>query len=359
MARARSSDRFARIRAGLAAVAGLVLAGLLASPADAQTAGWSLCNQTSFVLEAATGRPEGSNVVVEGWRRLRPGECRIAIPAPLRPGVYFAFARSSSAHRGGQRIWPGDVPLCVDPNGSFAVENPAAALDNPAACAGVGLETRFFRAVRIDKSSGGRMTFRETEQYNKPGQSALAAGLQRLLADAGVDADAIDGRLQRRTRTALQTFLQSRNLPATVPDLDLVDILEEVARNRSLDVGLLLCNRTDHQVVAAIARRRPDGWESRGWWTMDAGACARAVDESLLAAPHYIYAEQHAPQGLRKLKGAATAFCAARSRFAILGRDDCARRRYRQEAFLETAPPQDGKLVFEFFDRSFDKPVAP
>jgi uncharacterized membrane protein len=333
-----------------AAAALLALASGVPASSQAGVAGWELCNQTSFVLEAATGRPEGKGVVVEGWTRLRPGECRIAINAPLNPGVHFVFARSSKAHRGGQRIWNGDIPLCVDPNGSFAVENPPS-------CGAIGLEQRGFQAVRIDKRSGGSMTFKETDLYNKGGQSAQNAGIQRLLDDAGISADVVDGYLGRESRTAITNFLAEKKLPANTNNVDLIDILEDVSRNRALEVGMMLCNRTSNKITAAIARRRPDGWESRGWWTLDAGLCARTVDESLIAAPHYVYAEMETPQGPRYLTGAETIFCStSRSKFAILGRENCDARRFRQTSFVETAVPEDGKLVYEFFDRAFAAP---
>lgn len=335
---------FARPLLRVLAVLALALGAAL--PAVAQE-GWQLCNKTSFILEAATGRPEGKNVVVEGWTRLRPGECRIALPGPLKPGVHFVFARSSKAHRGGQRVWNGDVPLCVDPNGSFAVESPPS-------CQAMGLEQRGFQAVRIDKRSGGSMTFRETEPYNKVGQSSEGAGLQRLLDDAGIASIAVDGYLRRESRAAIANFLAERRLPANSADADIIDILEDVARNRSLEVGMMLCNRTDKRIIAAIGRRRPDGWESRGWWTLDAGLCVRTVDESLIAAPHYVFAEMETPQGLRTLNGAITQiFCTSRSKFAILGREECGARLFREAPFVETPIPEDGKLVYEFFDRGF------
>jgi uncharacterized membrane protein len=321
-----------------------------AVPASAQENGWRLCNQTSFILEAATGRPEGKNVVVEGWTRLRPGQCRVALQGPLKPGVHFVFARSSKAHRGGQRIWNGDVPLCVDPNGSFAVESPSS-------CSAMGLEQRGFQAVRIEKREGGTMTFRETEPYDRPGRSAVNAGVQRLLDDAGVASVSIDGQQRREWRTAVTNFLAERRLSPNTLDTDVIDILEDVARNRSLEVGMMLCNRTSNRILAAIARRIPDGWESRGWWTLDAGLCVRTVDQTLIAAPHYVYAEIATPQGLRTLAGTEpTTFCTSRSKFAIVGRDDCDSRSYRHETFIQTPIPEDGKLVFEFFDRSFGPP---
>jgi uncharacterized membrane protein len=348
MARERwFARRFLKL-APVAALLALVLPTL--PPSSAQSSeGWRLCNETSFVLEAATGRPENQSVIVEGWTRLRPGECRVALPAPLKPGVYFAFARSSKAHRGGQRVWNGDIPLCVDPNGSFAVENPSS-------CIAMGLEQRNFQAVRIDKRTGGSMTFRETEPYNKGGQSAQNAGIQRLLDDAGISTDVIDGYLGRESRAAITAFLNERREPPNTPNTQLIDILEDVARNRSLEVGMMLCNRTDHRIIAAMARRRPDGWESRGWWTLEAGLCVRTVDESLIATPHYVFAEMETPQGVRHLNGAETIFCTSRAKFAVLGRENCDSRRYRQAKFVETTVPEDGKLVYEFFERAFGPP---
>jgi uncharacterized membrane protein len=200
------------------------------------------------------------------------------------------------------------------------------------------------------------MTFKETDLYNKGGQSAQNAGIQRLLDDAGVNTDVVDGYLGRESRTAISTFLAERKLPPNTNNIDLIDILEDVARNRALEVGMMLCNRTGNKITAAIARRRPDGWESRGWWTLDAGLCVRTVDESLIAAPHYVFAEMETPQGLRHLNGAETIFCTSRSKFAILGREDCESRRFRQANFAETTVPEEGKLVHEFFDRAFAPP---
>ena len=320
-----------------------------AGPAQAEPNGWELCNQTSFILEAATGRPEGRGVIVEGWTRLRPGECKVALQGPLKVGVNFVFARSSSAHRGGQRVWNGNVQLCVDPNGSFAVESPSS-------CAAMGLMQRGFQAVKIDKRTGWTTTFHETDSYNKPGQTAQAAGLQRLLEDAGADADVVDGFMSRKTRASIGSFLAERKLSTNLSDVEVIDILEDVARNRSLEVGMMLCNRTDSRIWAAIARQRPDGWESRGWWTLEASACVRTVDESLIAKPHYVFAEMAAPNGPRHLNGANTPFCTARSKFAIIGREDCEARKFHQANFVETAVPEDGKLVYEFFERNFGAP---
>ena len=342
---------FARGFLKLVALAALGAAAV-SLPSSAQgKSGWELCNQTSYVVEAATGRPDGEDVIVEGWTRLRPGQCRMTIQGVLKPGVYFVFARSSKAHRGGQRDWSGEIPLCIDNNGSFAVENPSS-------CASMGLEQRGFQAVRFDKGSGS-MTFKETDLYNKGGQSPENAGVQRLLNDAGIFQDVVDGYLGRETRAAIADFLVERKQPVNTSMGDLIDILEDVARKRSMQVGMMLCNRTGNRIVAAMARFRPDGLESRGWWTIEANLCVRTVDESLITAPHYVFAEMETPQGIRLLKGAATKFCTSRAQFAVLGNENCEQRRYRSENFVETAAPEEGKLVYEFFDSAFAPPARP
>jgi uncharacterized membrane protein len=341
---------FARGFLTLAAVAGLFVS--VAIPSSAQSGpggGWQLCNQTSYVVEAATGRPDGEDVVVEGWLRLRPGQCRVAIPGPLKPGVYFVFGRSSKAHRGGQRDWSGEIPLCVDTNGSFAVENPSS-------CASMGLEQRGFQAVRFDGKSGGTMSFKETDLYNKGGQSPENAGIQRLLNDAGIFQDVVDGYLGRETRAAIADLLVEHKLSPNTSQADLIDFLENVASKRAREVGMELCNRTGNRILAAMARNRPDGWESRGWWTIEANMCVRAVDESLITAPHYVFAQMATEKGMRYLKEASTVFCTSRAQFAILGNENCELRRYRPEKFVETAAPEEGKLVYEFFETAFGPP---
>jgi uncharacterized membrane protein len=46
-------------------------------------------------------------------------------------------------------------------------------------------------------------------------------------------------------------------------------------------------------------------------------------------------------------------FCTSRAQFAILGNQNCEARRYRPERFIETTPPEEGKLVYEFFESAF------
>lgn len=308
--------------------------------------GWQLCNLTSYVIEAAAGHYEGQGVTVEGWTRLRPGSCEVALSAPLEPGVHYLFARSSSAHRGGRKVWGGDTSYCVDTTGSFSVESPAD-------CSSMGLAARRFRPVLVEDAAAWTTTFTELEDYDL--DTAAAAGVQRLLNEANVYEGNIDGFIGRRTRAAIRQFLSENDLDAETSDAELVDVLEQIAREKGREVGLTLCNRTRERIWTAIARRKGEGWESRGWWQLESGGCARAVDEALLATPHFVFAEMEDEAGSRELKGATDLFCVSRGRFAIAGRNDCEASAYRTVSFKATKPAEDGRLTYEFFERDFEE----
>ena len=317
--------------------------------AQSNSNGWEVCNETSYIIEAATGRYEGQGVVVEGWTRLRPGACSRVIEGNLRPGIHYLFGRSSTAHRGGRKVWAGKSKLCIDPTGSFAVENIPD-------CGVMGLEEREFRPVLVEDDKRWRTSFTETEKRNL--EQASAAGVQRLLDNAGVYSGQIDGYLGRKTRAAIGDFLKSKGLKADTSDADLMDILEQTAIDRARNVGLTFCNRTNNRIWSAMARRRGEGWESRGWWLLEAGGCARVIDEPLLQAGLFAYAEMETGDGsIRTLTRGSDDFCVSKAKFAISGNEACEEAAYRTGQFVATPAPVNRRLVFEFFERDFGDPV--
>ena len=207
---------FLRCVGMLACLLGFVL------PAAAQD-GWKLCNRTSYIIEASIGRPEGTGITVDGWIKLQPGSCKLALAGPLEPKFHFLYARTSTAHRNGLREWGGKSELCVDPTSSFSLESPPD-------CAAMGLEARGFRAVEITRRTSWLTNFNEIDTYDA--ERAKAAGLQRLLEEAGVVSGAIDGNLGHKTRAAIGVFLKDNGLPDTTSDEDLIDFLEQVAKER-------------------------------------------------------------------------------------------------------------------------------
>lgn len=348
MAQARSS-RLIKLGA-FAAFVCVALAALIvfANRATAQQRdranGWQVCNETSFVLEAATGRPDNRSIIVQGWTRLRPGECRTAIASPLARGTHYLYARTSSAHRGGRRQWAGDALLCVDPGSSFSIENPPE-------CGPQGLEERRFRRVQINKRDSWRTSFSEAQQYTLA--RARQRGLQRLLDDAGYSVP--EGRRGVDPRAIAQAIAQFRSVARLSPNASedqLIDALETAARRRAGQVGLTLCNRTNARVWTAVGRRRGEGWESRGWWPLNADTCVRVIDEVLMQERYFVYAAMDTPQGPRYL-AAGEPFCTSPSRFAILGRTECEARFYATEPFSAINARGREGLVVEFEERDF------
>lgn len=315
-----------------------------------QANGWQICNETSFVLEAASGRPDGRAIQVQGWTRLRPGECRLAVGAPLARGTHYLYARTSSAHRGGRRQWGGDAILCVDPSDQFQIENPPRCTDS--------YEERRFRRVQINKRDSWRTSFSEATTYSLP--RARQAGLQRLLNDAGYDLrEGRRGADPRRIAQAIAQFRATARLAPGATEDQLIDALEVAARRRAGQVGLTLCNRTRDRLWTAVGRRRGEGWESRGWWPLNAGGCVRTIDEPLMQERYYVYASMETPEGPRFLT-TGEPFCTSPARFAILGRTNCERRYYQTALFSPIRVRNREGLVVEFEERDFlDAGVAP
>jgi uncharacterized membrane protein len=332
----------------LFALAWAALAALAALGGGAraqQSSGWQVCNETSYVLEAAAARPDGRAVLVQGWTRLRPGECRVAIPAPLDRGTYYLYARTSSAHRGGRQQWGGDAPLCVDPAHSFS-------FDNPPECAPMGMEEHLFRKVMINKRDEWRTTFSEAEPYTLA--RAHQQGLLRLLEDAGYDiyanARSID---PRAIAGAIAQFRAAAHLAPNATENQLMDALERAAQQRAQQVGLTLCNHSHGRMWTAVARRRGEGWESRGWWLLNSGGCVRAIDDVLTQQVYYVYASLESDDGERLLAAGGEPFCTSPSRFAILGRENCDQRYYDRTLFTPIATRNRQGLVVDLDERDF------
>ncbi len=351
MALARSFTRPVAFAAIVALAALLAFAGHAFAQGRSAN-GWQVCNETGFVLDAATGRPDGNAIVVQGWTRLRPGECRLAVNAPLARGTHYLYARTSPAHRGGRRQWGGDARICVDPSRSFTIENPEA-------CTAQGLEERRFRRVQINKRDSWRTSFAEAQPYTLT--RARQAGIQRLLTDAGYDIrEGRRGVDPRRIAQALAQFRTSARLAPNANEDQMIDALENAARRRADQVGLTLCNRTRSRLWAAVARRRGEGWESRGWWPLSPGGCVRTIDEVLIQDVYFVHASLDNPEGPRLLAAGGEPFCTSLARFAVLGRENCDGRFYNANLFTPISARGREGLVVDFEERDFLQPgVAP
>ncbi len=290
-----------------------------------------ICNETSFIVEAALGwaTPQ-RDIAVEGWTRIRPGECVEAGPGihPDSSDPLLFYARSSAAYLGGVREWGGPLDLCVGAS-DFAVE---AVSD----CDALGLDRRGFDVLRGEHRF--RTVLVEPADF---GADAQEAGIQRLLRDAGYDIRLIDGLDGRRTTRAIAAFVQAEGLPRTPPRPELIDALEAAAIRRNAEAGLIVCNETEGRIAVALGRQRETVWEARGWWRLDAGGCARLIADHLSTANAWFYAERSGETG-GTLQGGTETFCFSPSRFVAEGRTDCAGRGYSTGAFRQIPDPVEG-----------------
>jgi uncharacterized membrane protein len=182
--------------------------------------------------------------------------------------------------------------------------------------------------------------------------------VQRLLADAGYDPASPAGYDPRRVASAIARFKAERNLGDNATEEQLIDALESSARKRAQAVGLTLCNRTAGRVWAAIARRLGEGWESRGWWALGPGGCARTIDDPLIQSIYFVDAVLESPQGERVLAAGGESFCTSPAKFAIIGREKCDGREYDTGLFTPIGSQGREGMTVEFFDRDFLSPGA-
>ena len=323
----------------------LALALLLPAAAQAQ-GNWEVCNETSFILRAATGTADARGVRLRGWKRLRPGECESHTTDPDQPA--FVFAESTDAYGGGVREWAGEAELCASGADFDTRQTDECALANLESWPYLRVAPGERRTVLVEPDDFGRR--------------AETAGLQRLLREAGYKVNAIDGLSGRRTSRLLSEFRKNRELDSNLSTAATVDALADAARERRAELGVTVCNKSGARVWGAVGYREGETWQSRGWWTVEPGECAQMIDTSVGDAEPHLFAlqedvqppeegeeesEEDAPRPDRRLRAGATPsqFCISEARFAALGRDQCVDRGYTPASFRPLEVDGDGVSV--------------
>ncbi|MET0546106.1 MAG: DUF1036 domain-containing protein [Caulobacterales bacterium] len=335
----------------LTAIAAFCAAAALSpQPAHAARQGWVVCNSTSYILQAAVARPQGGKQISEGWIRLRPGECRQAVAAPLNKGNYLLFAQSSPAHRGGRQIWGGDRQLCVDARPRFSQENPKD-------CAAMGLEQKQARLVQVNDKDNWTTWLMEADIGSL--SAARAAGVTRLLEDSGYESRRADGTIRQRAGPQmLAQFLADARMSKSATHAQVVDQLENYAKRQRQNSGLKICNRAKAKAWTAVAQRKSDGWETRGWWSLAPGGCTKVINDTLYQPVYYVHATLESPTGDRQITAANAPFCVGTSRFVISGQENCEGRYYATGQFFAVAPQGRPGLTLDLPESSFGPPPA-
>jgi len=301
----------------------LLAAGLLPKPA---LAALSLCNRTSYILYAATSAVQSPKSETQGWTRIAPGECQLARKEKLTAETYLVYARSGIAHSGPARAWGGAYPVCVrDTNFSTrqTMTQPVCGADDTFALPFAALGNRGQSNWTMDFDEQPAMSLAE----------AQLAGVKRLLKDNGYAIARIDGKPDKATGAGLADFRKRMHFAPTAGNAELFAVLEQEARKKTAPAGYTVCNDAREALLVALGQMEAGKPVSRGWWTVQPGACARTITTPLKSDAVWLLA--------RKKDGSAVvtgkrSFCTTPAVFDIRGAENCAGRGLSENGFAVT-----------------------
>jgi len=298
---------------------------LLTAPARADL---TLCNRTSYRLDAAVGLEKRANVATRGWFRVDPGACRKVVDGALDVDMVYVHTRTPPVYGSAPMPQTGHAELCIR-DGDFEIGN--------ARGCPVSQQARFTAAQPSETPNGPTVNLAEEADYDDA-QSRLA-GVQRLLTIAGYDAYPIDGVDGARTHAALTKFLNDHKLPAeATAKPEFFDALIKAAANPE-GVGFSWCNDTKYAAMAALGTVEMGAIVTRGWYRIAAGHCLRP---DLRGAPHRIYSYAEAVDGdgrtIRRGDtplswGGSIPLCTRDGKFELSDHKDCAGRGLNSAGF--------------------------
>jgi uncharacterized membrane protein len=307
---------------GTVATAIVVLA---ATPAAAEL---TLCNRTSYQMDAAIGLEKRATVATRGWFRVDPGQCRQVVDGALDADMVYLHARTPPVY--------GSAPLPSSGNAEFCIRDGNFEIGNARGCP-VSQQARFSPARPSDTPKGPTVNLAEEADYDDA--QARLAGIQRLLVIAGYDANPIDGVQGAKTQSALTKFLHDRKLAADAASApNFFDTLLDAARNPQ-GHGFSWCNDTPYVVMASLGLVEMGAIVTRGWYRVNAGACVRP---DLRGEPRRLYSYGEAVDGnSRTIKkgdaplswGGAVALCTRDGKFELSDHKDCAARGLNSAGF--------------------------
>jgi uncharacterized membrane protein len=284
-------------------------------------AGLTLCNRTSYRVQAAIGLEKRAIVATRGWFRLDPGECKLVLDGTLDADMVYLHARTPPLYGSAPIAQNGQAELCVR-DGDFDMADGRG-------CP-VSQQARFAAARPSEQPNGPTVNLAEEADYDD--SQARLAGVQRLLTIAGYDAYPVDGVPGAKTQAALTKFLTDHRLAADAASQpQFFDALLEAANNPA-GAGFAWCNDTKYTVMAALGVVEMGAIVTRGWYRVDAGRCLRP---DLRGDPRrlYSYAEAVDASG-RAIKrddaplawGGEVPLCTRDGKFDLSNHKDCAAR---------------------------------
>ncbi len=296
-----------------------------ASPAQAEL---SLCNRTSYVMEAAIALERRAIVSTRGWFRIDPGQCRQVVEGPLDIDMAYVHTRTAPVY--------GSAPLPQAGHATFCVRDANFQFSDARGCP-VSQQMQFTAARPTDTGRGPEIHLAEEADYDDA--QARLAGIQRLLVINGYDANPIDGLQGGRTQAALAKFIADRKLTGdAAAAADFFDALLNAA-NSPEGTGFAWCNDTPHPVMASLGTVDGNATITRGWYRVAPGKCVRP---DLRGDPRRIYSYAEAVDAnARALKrgekvlswGGDVPLCTRDGRFELSDHKDCAARGLNSAGF--------------------------
>jgi uncharacterized membrane protein len=301
----------------------LLVLGLMSLPAQAAL---TLCNRTSYILYAATSAIRSPKSQTQGWTRIAPGDCKIARKEALDGESYLVHARTSLAHSGPPRAWGGAYPVCVK-DADFTIRQAVTA---PYCSADDTFPLPF---AALDNHGNANWTMNFDEQLAMSLAQAQLAGVKRLLKDNGYAITRIDGRPDKATGVALADFRKRMHFAADAGNAELFTALEREGRNKTAPAGYTVCNDGREALLVALGQMDKGTASSQGWWTVEPGACAKAITTPLDSDSVYIMAQRKSGG---TLVGGPQRFCTTMAAFEIRGNANCAARGFTNSGFAAT-----------------------
>ena len=286
----------------------------------------TLCDRTSYILYAATSAISSPESQTQGWTRIVPGDCQVARKEALTAETYLVHARTSLAHSGAPRAWGGAYPVCVK-DANFSIRQP---MTRPF-CNDDDTFPLPFAAV--DNRGKQNWTMNFDEQPAMSLTEAQLAGVKRLLKDNGYAIARIDGKPDKATGAALADFRTRMHFAPDAGNAQLFRALEQQARKKTAPAGYTVCNDGREALLVALGQIRRDAPLSQGWWTVEPGACARAITAALDSDQVYILAQRKSGG---TLVGGPERFCTTMAAFEIRGNQNCAARGFTESGFAAT-----------------------
>lgn len=308
-----------------AAAAAWAFAILASSAAQAEL---TLCNRTSYRMDAAIGLEKRANVETRGWFRIDPGQCRQVLDGPYDAEMAYVYARTPRVY--------GSAPLPQNGNADFCVRDGDFTIANGRECP-MSQQARFTPARPSDSARGPAINLAEEADYDDA--QARLAGIQRLLVIAGYDANPIDGVQGSKTQAALNKFLADRKLAADQAASPAFFETLIAAAQSPEGHGFSWCNDSKNPVMAALGTTEGGTLITRGWYRVEPGTCLRP-DVRGEQKTLYSYGEAVDGQG-RTLKrndqpvswGGDVALCTRDGKFELSDQKDCVARGLNSTGF--------------------------